>query len=272
MMNFSPFASSLELLENAKARIDDLDRALDEFSRSEPYSNHIEVHAPSGYQCAKIRQNKPIPQAAKFAARDAFHDLRGALDHAGYACTCRSNKPDRKGGFPFSKTKAHFSAAATNTGRDLPTEIRELMKSYRGYGDEDGDKLLYALNEVRNINDHRFLAPFGVVSGSSQSSVKIQITPEKMAALQNDGGRKVLLNPQFNPLPIMDPQTNEMLLAIWDERLHDTPQFEVNLHVGLGEIGVLWRHHPLVVLRTLVPKVATILSEVETEARRIGLF
>jgi hypothetical protein len=80
------------------------------------------------------------------------------------------------------------------------------------------------------------------------------------------------LNPQINLFPTIDPDTNEMILAIWDERLYDDPQFDVTIHVGLGEVGVLQRLHPPTILRMIVPKVETILSEVEKEARRIGLF
>jgi len=194
------------------------------------------------------------------------------LDHAGYACTIRSARSVRKGGFPFAKTKEQFKGFESGVSKDIPREILDLMMAYRGYGDEDGDTLLYALNKVGNINEHRFLVPFGVVSLTSKSSMQLQITKEKMELLRDDGGRKFLLNPQLNLFPTIDPDTNEMELAIWDDHLYETVNFDVNIHVALGEAGALQFLHPTAVLRLIAPKVEGILSDIEKEANRIGLF
>src|SRR5579871_4093 len=148
----------------AKERIEDLKREIAAFWRGNPYVQVIEDDPQrKGYRLYKIKLVKELPASiADIACAIAGH-LRSALDQAGYAVALAAAPPGTKPkrtAFPFAGSEGHMN---NSLGRcqDLPQEIRALFCTFKPY--KGGDDLLWALNTMRNTNEHMVLVPVSTV-------------------------------------------------------------------------------------------------------------
>jgi hypothetical protein len=123
----------------------------------------------TGQHVFRVKITGPdLPPKVSNIVKDAAGNLRDALDHAVYsaAVVLVGGKPTDTG-FPFAKDLAGVRGELN--GKRLagnPPEIRALLESFCPY--EGGNATLWAMNQIRNPNTHRFIVPVGsAITGTS---------------------------------------------------------------------------------------------------------
>jgi hypothetical protein len=262
------FDSAHALIRNAKRRAVDAHEAI---MRHKTLPGNAAIFTDKDREPPKeiygVRFKHPIPEEIVFSVRDSIHDLRAALDHVGYAC---ASGPRKKTHFPFAEKKSDISGVAKRSARDIHPAIVEIMLSCKPYGDEDGNRLLYALNNMRNVNDHRLLQQMAQAVGSTVASVKYSASD--MLRLMGNGLQEVLtFEPVFFIPPRWDPDRNEILIAWTDARLESKPNLQIATYVAFGDIPEVGRKPPVAVLSQLIHIVEGIVARIRDEAVHCGI-
>ena len=259
-----PFASSHALVQNAKERAEDLIDLLIALGPDlEQYARRIVEErrdAPLPYAYYGVEFIKDVPDRIRIATRDVLHDLRAALDHMAFACA--RNVDAKSAFFPFSKTKNDLVGVVKRRCRDLPDEIVEIMVANRPYGDDDGDKLLYALNDMRNFNDHRLLQPMAqlVHLVKINTSTTLNFTPDMLD--NPERWQNLMIDPQIFFPPMSVPEEKKVFFLRFDTRITKEPEVQFGIYVGFGDVGHFNNAAPIYVFHQLIPMVEKIIAEV----------
>jgi len=156
-----PFDSARRKVARADKHFDDLHREVKAFRADEPYRQVIEPDpsAPDHF-LHKIKLVKSLDETSiAEIVGDVISNLRAALDHAIYAvATIRCTNP-RKAYFPFSSDAAGLENSLNGFCKNVPVEMYPLLRSFQPY--KGGNQYLYALNALRNADNHAMLTPFG---------------------------------------------------------------------------------------------------------------
>lgn len=263
-----PLSSATRLLANAKRSTETLRSGIYAHKETVPFKMFLDTEPGTGYRLIKVRLENPVPDEIIFAGRDALHDLRQSLDHAGYACAAARTPLPRKTHFPFSRSKTNLATVLKKNSKDIPQEILDVMVAARPYADDDGDKLLYALNNIRNINEHRLLVPYGGAAnsgGSFRNYMGIEPLPYSPVLY--------LFEPQTIVPPLWNEARQEMTLVRFDERIHPDWQYESVSWLVFGpDIDFLWLQSPTIVMDKLIPTVEGILTQIREAAERARIF
>jgi hypothetical protein len=269
-----PFASSCALIENAKKRTEDLiDLLIAMAPHVEEYVDLIVEHgrdAPLPYQYSGVEFIKDVPNDIRLATRDVLNDLRAALDHMAFACAVN---PDAKSSqFPFAKTKANLEGVIKRNCRDIRPEIVEVMAAHRPYGDEDGDKLLYALNNVRNFNNHRLLQPMAQIAQVVKIDFEstFQVTPEMIE--HPERWQNLLMTPNIFYPPMRVPEEKKVFFTRFDPRVTKVPEVQFGIYVGFGDVGHFDNLPPVHIFRQMIPMVEQIGASVARKCAEIEVF
>lgn len=259
---------SVELVANARKRLQDLTRSLDVYSDSKPYEFFVHDDPKTKYSTIKARLLQPIPVDARIAARDVLKDLRSALDQAAYASALSRNNDPKRTYFPFAKTKKLF-AELGKSRNDIPSEIFAVMQSFRAYDDEDGNRVLYALANSRNLLEHCHLRPFGTVATTKSSML---IKPENLIELSKSDEKDFLLEPQTCFPPDWNPDTQEITFVTFDSRLSSDFDFSAVPFLVFDMPNRLQYQKPVETLHLLLGMVELALAAIEQAGVRLGVF
>jgi hypothetical protein len=197
-----PFYSAKRRLSRGKKHARDLESASAAFINSQPYVRVIEPEANGITKLHKVKLIKPFPEELADIATDAFYNLRSVLDQIAYAAAVASGNPSPGFAyFPFSDTAEHWEDRAKGLCKDVPSDVTALFRAFKPY--KDGNNALWALNELRNVNQHAILVPLGAASTQVTSSGLVMRAPKDGAI-------------SFN-LPMWTPATwdsckNEMII------------------------------------------------------------
>ncbi|MGJ3704270.1 hypothetical protein [Variovorax sp. AFSI2.2] len=237
-----PLDSSFHLLEQTRATLDGLRQLIHAWYASEPFESVVAPVKDTPYSAISMRVKIPIPTSIPLAVRSAAHDLRSALDHAGYACAQASGiAVPKKTYFPFAKTKAEFDKLRTGNSKDIPEPVLTYMLDCKAHDELDGNRLLYALATLRNINEHRYLVPCS--HGASLLNVRSRIDGQIL--LKYPEG---LNDCMFEPVLILPPrwseESQELLFLLFDPRLGAQPEVSMKTYIGFGE-GIFLEHQEI---------------------------
>lgn len=271
-MGTDPFESSKLLLAHARLRMREFSETLRSFTASNPFELKVHHNKEDSHKVVSVGYREALPQTLSFNAWECFNALRSALDHATFACARANlgNIPADDGrlrsgtSFPFAKEKADLPKQVP---KKVPVEVIDVIMSFRPYSEPDGDKSLYALNEVRNIGIHRLFAPFAILSSLSW---KHHFSPEQL--MQQPGERPVRMPRLFLPLGEWDDTKQELILAVFDDRT--APEYGIGLppQVIFGYIKGLAGPDPIARLEALAAKVEAIVGAIEHRSKEIRLF
>jgi len=176
-----PLEVSRRKVARAKEHIADLEREWGLFCGPRPYSVVIEPDPDEPlHDVHKLKFNRSLPDTFANLTVDAVHNLRSALDNAGYGLAVSAGRTNPKHtAFPFAGSAAEFDNALKGRSKDIPEEIYPLFRAFQPY--RGGNNFLWALNEVAITDKHKLLAVaiaslLGNVTGTG-ALVRMPINP-----------------------------------------------------------------------------------------------
>lgn len=248
--------SSIEMLNDAGSQIDDLERDVMRFFKSNPYSRVIEQNTDNGADTHKIKLSREIPGQFRSKTRHIASDIRSSLDHICYAASIATGKvKPRKTYFPFARSESEIDNVRKNRCADFPQEIFDILWGFKPY--LGGDETLWSLNEIANCNKHRSIVPVGHGLAGNQM----------MANFSCDG----LCHEMAFP-PVWDAIKNEAILCVVDSAANTNYNIQIRFDICFGDIDIVRNAPVLGVLRTLHRTAKTIISAADAEGVRIGIF
>jgi hypothetical protein len=250
-----PFESSRRKIAWAKKNLADLKReshAL--FSQKNFHEAFTEPHPNKpDHVVHKIRPIKQIPEDWSDMAGTVIDNLRAALDHATYGLAVAFGcKTPLNAYFPFSRDASTFEPNLKGRCADVPKEIYPLLRSFEPY--KGGSEALWALNEICVTNKHKIL----VTVGSAAFVAGMD--------LAGTGFWQMPCN------PVWDRAKNEMeLFTTGPQTVDFKGKFDFGFYIAFGEVGRLEGEPAIPILDTFVDMVETIVNEIDTESRRLGI-
>ncbi len=166
--------SVITKIQRARQHIDELDRAIDEYSRSHPYVpiHHFDSQAIEHRLRVEV-QEPPLILGA--IAGDVVHNLRAALDIAVYQLTPHQSR-GRGTAFPFRDDPDGLIAALKSRENEgLPSSVVAYIRRLKPVDPQHGgDPLLWSINEIDISDKHKVIVPGRVViKGGRYSATKV---------------------------------------------------------------------------------------------------
>lgn len=152
-----PFFSPKTLLEEAADRIKSVEKLCDDFYLAPNRKGGCEIDQKTGDYLVFVQIDGGIPNRIGMEVRSTVRDLRDALDHAVFASAASllSYEPE-KTKFPVAISEDEFKKHLYGRGcSDVHSKIKEVILDEKPF--KDGNRTLWALNEIRNRNTHRVL-------------------------------------------------------------------------------------------------------------------
>ncbi|WP_141057493.1 hypothetical protein [Stenotrophomonas rhizophila] len=250
--NTDPMESPRYQLEKARKKFFSVKPLLKEHSDSEPFRVVIEECASTENTRILLRRIKNPPMAISDTVNDAFEALRKALDQVGYAIAHKLGKRGKKCAFPFGDSDKEVRARASGPSAEIPPEIFSIMAQFKPH--KEGDKLLWALNEIANTSKHRITKVFP--NSISQTSI----------GMARGSGSFSLLGP-------WDEQKGEMVIAeVGPESTFELDGLKFNITLVFGDIPYIESTAIEPVFMYLESKVKQILDAVEAKAVEMRIF
>ncbi|OGA54641.1 MAG: hypothetical protein A3F74_15310 [Betaproteobacteria bacterium RIFCSPLOWO2_12_FULL_62_58] len=229
-------------VERAKRHIDELEREIEVYRQTKPYSITPNIDTAAPGEVINIDLPKVVPMNLSVIAGDVLHNLRSALDQLVCRLAERSGANSTNGVyFPFGRDSAEFEAAAKGKIKKLnaaaQTFIREL-KPYKG-----GNDLLWSIHALNIMDKHRLLVPVG-----SLATLRGVPVGEPLYGL---------MLPDFNALK---EGTNKILLRptpIYDHKI------EFAFDIAFGDVEPVKDQSVLATLHQLSDLVSEIISLAE---------
>lgn len=248
--------SAKEMLADAQALLEELDKSVTSFFQASPYKTVIEYNAKNGSNTHKIKLTQELPGRVRSQVRHIASDIRGALDHVGYAAAlCSGNSKPRKTMFPFAKSIDEERNVKTRNCKDLPEEIFNEFWGFKPY--IGGDNVLWSLNEIANCNKHRAVVPVGH-----------GLFGEQMARNFHCDG---LCHEMAFP-PRWDVNKNEAIICVVDSRATTTYDMQLGFSLCFGEIDVVKGQPVVDILKYLLQKAKDIVESSEKKGKELGIF
>jgi hypothetical protein len=251
-----PLESSKNKIARAKEHFADLQTKIADFIELEPYETIAEPHPnKADHVVNKIRLTQALPSSIGDITGDMVHNLRSALDNAGYAVAVAGALPGAKdpknAAFPFAGSAAQM-VNALGRSKDVPEQIQSLFCGFQPY--PRGNDLLWALNEICNTDKHKIAIPIG--QGMFRASADVRGT-----------GFFSMPDPH-----VWDRTKNEMELITLGPGATFNYKFDFRLFIAFNEIKIVDGKPLVATLDAMGSIVERILVAIEAEARRIGVF
>lgn len=245
--------ASQRKVARAETHIRDLEREIGIYHGSGPYERVIEVDPNDPSKCFhKFKLTKPMPSVLDCIMSDAVHNLRDALDVAGYAIAIATGKTNPlHTAFPFAPSAERFEEVIQGRCKDLPDEIRSVFRTYKPY--RGGNDFLWALNYIGVHSKHTMLAPLGSVYESGDMSVV----------------GKTFVEIPVNP--VWDRAKNEVIFARFSTGVEIHYHFGFTFLVAFDQTPVVGGEPVLGILDYFTGLVEHILSSLEAECQRLGI-
>ena len=147
-------------ISRARAHIEELAKAISNFSKSTPYDFITEKDDDPAFSVIKLKKGDTLPDTISLILGDAVHNLRSALDHL--ACGLIINKEGQSAlqslmdvYFPIAEDMAKFEKKVKDTkgikraGPDVVNAVRAL----KPYGPDNNGLLIF--HELDISDKHR---------------------------------------------------------------------------------------------------------------------
>ena len=177
------FALIRAKLERAKKHVSELGYEAHAFLQSRPYEVSGRQNPQTGevvYYASKVDD---VPPSIATISADALQNLRGVLDHL----TCdlveiSGNCVTRNTGFPVFASLGIYKAQASEKVRGMRKDMADAIDAIKPYN--GGNKVLWRLHSLNNVNKHRLLNIVGLASRFQS------VTPSVLAYLRREWSRR----------------------------------------------------------------------------------
>jgi hypothetical protein len=157
----------------AEKHIDKLNAALLDFRDRNKVSVRSQENPHTGEVAFYIDQIPAIPTEIPLITGDALHSLRGALD---YLANGLVNAPTADTKFPIAFSPQAYESSLNRVVKGIGKEALEAINRIQPY--QGGNRLLWPLHRMNNIDKHRLLLTVGLIN------VGHTLTPDEMAAYE----------------------------------------------------------------------------------------
>jgi hypothetical protein len=176
---------SFRKVERAYHHINELDRVLAAFIKSNPYEVVIEEDPHTKQVLYCLSRNADIPVDVSLIVGDILQNLRSSLDHLAYALVVANNQtPNTKTYFPITEEvpeptnpKSDFSRKVCGMSQDAINTIL-LLKPYKG-----GNHALWGLHALNNWDKHNLIVTVGASLFTFDLTQHIEATEPPMEHL-----------------------------------------------------------------------------------------
>ena len=122
--------------------------------QDEAYALRTDKDIETGAYVHKLILTGQPGRGVKAVARDAWGNLRAALDHLNAACARLggASKHDSRAQFPFAKDANSLPSEVRRRCRNVPQAVTDYFASLCPY--PGGDDRLFGLTRIRNANEH----------------------------------------------------------------------------------------------------------------------
>jgi hypothetical protein len=224
----NPFYSATRRLARAKKHAADLEVTGTSFINSEPYVRAVDLDFNGVTKLHKVKLIKPFPEELADIATDAFDNLRSVLDQTAYGAAIAGGNPAPNFAyFPFSSTAEKWENRANGLCKDVPSDVVAVFRRFEPY--ECGNKALWGLNELRNVNQHALLAPLGTAS--------VEIAGARLVMKAPADGAIACNLPMWTPAT-WDSCKNEMVIFREDPGGHLDYDFKLAPFIAFGDVAV----------------------------------
>lgn len=159
-------------IARAYEHIEDLETRIKSFLKGEPYKVAVKPHPefPNALTHHYLASAKPLTTDIPLVAGEAIQQMRSALDHLAWnlveiGCARQGivlNKTERKRiGFPIIDTDlpAEYEASRKRKVKGMTQDAIDAIDETKPY--KGGNDCLWRLNQLNNIDKHRFLITVG---------------------------------------------------------------------------------------------------------------
>lgn len=249
-----PFDSLREVLSNARDHINDLDARIKAFFEREPYARVIDFDRDTGEDVYKVRLTARLPGKLAAVTKDAFANLRDALDHAVYASavSIRPGTSPNNTSFPFSYDAIGVHEKLNKEVIGVPPAIRTLIEGLRPH--KTGDQTLWGLNSIRNVKTHRVLVPLGAAAiDGSVGLIRGHIGQGRIGFSRWDATKNEI----------------EYMRLVRAPHTHLEHHVRASFDVLFGDVKVFAGRKAIPTLNEVADKVGSILGAIEVETARL---
>lgn len=251
-----PFESSRRKIAWAKKNIENLHLSIKAFIEQESlYTTFTEPDTKNPQHTVhKMRMVKQMPDGLSELTGNIVDDLRAALDHALYGIALIHNPATELGAasFPFSSDAAHFDNALKGRCKGILVKLWPLLRSFQPY--KGGSEPLFALNAVCGANKHGIILPVGSCTVTTETAIE---------------GAGFWSMPSR---PIWDWAKQEMELFTAGPQPKFRAHVKIAVYIAFGEVGGLAGKAAIPTLDLFANMVETIINEIESESRRLGVI
>lgn len=233
-----------------------MDRVVKAFMARKPYKLVSKPHRNGTHDILKLRtKRRRLPASFADLSNDAIENLRAALDHTIYAIADATPTVDPKRlrdiYFPFGRDKARFAKRIRETCPGFRKEILALLCAFHPY--KGGNDTLWAINEMAVISKHKTVT-------------KIIFSIPAAHTYEISGVTHLALPPVFNR------DKNEFVLGLIPHGSRARYNAGFAYQIGFEDIPILAGKPAVGILTQMARIVDGILTGLERESRRIGLF
>jgi hypothetical protein len=208
-------------IERAKEHVRDLDAAIGDFLRDEPYRLGAKPHpvVEINHTTLYVAEVKPAPGRLSLLMGDAIHNLRSALDHLAWQLVeAGGGRPDRNTYFPICDTAQQYaSAIGKGEIQKITPEARDIIQSVQPY--VTVEQTLWLIQHLDIVDKHRLLLT--VVSAMNRWGVDLA-----------RGARVWFHEDRFVPLVVGEEITN-LPTSTYETQQHEV--YKLGLEVAFAE-------------------------------------
>ena len=246
------FSDSRLRIQWAKESLADFVRCANIYFKRTPREFSVEPDPSGTYEWHKFRFLKPIPSTLTKLTVHAVEDLRAALDLAACDVARLVNLPADKVHFPFSTSESGLKSRIDSACKGFPQEIKRLFASYEPY--PTGSALLFAINELCNASKHQIIMPVVSVIGTELPYIESSDTEHAL------------------PIKLYSSGEEEIIYAIAERGLKWKYHANFSCRICFGKIGAIEGRDVAENIDGMTRAVDTIVYEVESESRKIGIL
>lgn len=219
-------AARMKILR-AKRHFSELQEVTFEYMSRSPFRLSVGYDSEKENTIIKMKQLSDIPEEIPIIVGDIFHNLRSSLDVMVYGLVSDKAKNKKNIKFPFCGSVEKLNSCIKDCEiNKCDKKIVDFIKSTQPF--PDGNKLLYCISEINNIDKHRIVLPVTTLVGISADELN-RIHPS-FPSIFGDG-ILVFSCPEFFKIPLIGMNRHQRR---WERKYHGEFRKDKMFSISLG--------------------------------------